>query len=125
MELKGVDERGLKARGGRRDVPGEVLKDRRSPRQRGRMGTSVHTLPVPTATSAIPRSPTAETSTLHAEPATPPDSWLNLFPPPGFFASTPHAYSMICFAGTWPSRTSTSSGLKWSCVATAPLSAAD
>eukprot|EP00982_Pelagococcus_subviridis_P012585 31180-Pelagococcus_subviridis.AAC.12 len=33
--------RGLKARGGRRDTPGNVLKDRRSPRQRGRMGTSV------------------------------------------------------------------------------------
>jgi len=34
--------RGLKARGdGRRDTPGKVLKDRRSPRQRGRMGTSV------------------------------------------------------------------------------------
>ena len=33
--------RGLKARGGRRDAPGKVLKDRRSPRQRGRMGTSV------------------------------------------------------------------------------------
>eukprot|EP00982_Pelagococcus_subviridis_P006996 30394-Pelagococcus_subviridis.AAC.6 len=33
--------RGLKARGGRRDAPGEVLKDRRSPRRRGRMGTSV------------------------------------------------------------------------------------
>jgi hypothetical protein len=33
---------GLKARDpGRRDAPGEVLKDRRSPRERGRMGTSV------------------------------------------------------------------------------------
>eukprot|EP00982_Pelagococcus_subviridis_P007397 30604-Pelagococcus_subviridis.AAC.4 len=28
-------------RGGRRETPGKVLKDRRSPRQRGRMGTSV------------------------------------------------------------------------------------
>jgi hypothetical protein len=34
----------LKARDpGRRDAPGKVLKDRRSHRQRGRMGTSVHT----------------------------------------------------------------------------------
>jgi hypothetical protein len=34
--------RGLKARDGRRDAPGsKVLKDRRSPRERGRMGTSV------------------------------------------------------------------------------------
>eukprot|EP00982_Pelagococcus_subviridis_P008714 30864-Pelagococcus_subviridis.AAC.17 len=34
--------RGLKARDpGRRDAPGKVLKDRRSPRQRDRMGTSV------------------------------------------------------------------------------------
>ena len=33
--------RGLKARCGRRDAPGKVLKDRRSPRERGRMGTSV------------------------------------------------------------------------------------
>ena len=33
--------RGLKARGGRRDTPAKVLKDRRSPRRRGRMGTSV------------------------------------------------------------------------------------
>ena len=32
--------RGSKARCGRRDAPGKVLKDRRSPRQRGRMGTS-------------------------------------------------------------------------------------
>jgi hypothetical protein len=31
----------LKARGGRRDTTGKVLKDRRSPRRRGRMGTSV------------------------------------------------------------------------------------
>jgi hypothetical protein len=42
----GVERRrgvsGLKARDpGRRDAPGKVLKDRRSPRQRGRMGTSV------------------------------------------------------------------------------------
>eukprot|EP00982_Pelagococcus_subviridis_P005749 29820-Pelagococcus_subviridis.AAC.1 len=50
VELKrvrsGVERRrgvsGLKARGGRRDTPGsKVLKDRRSPRERGRMGTSV------------------------------------------------------------------------------------
>ena len=34
--------RGLKARDpGRREAPGKVLKDRRSPRERGRMGTSV------------------------------------------------------------------------------------
>ena len=33
--------RRLKARDGRRDAPGKVLKDRRSPRRRGRMGTSV------------------------------------------------------------------------------------
>jgi hypothetical protein len=31
----------LKAGGGRRDAPAKVLKDRRSPRRRGRMGTSV------------------------------------------------------------------------------------
>jgi len=37
--------RGLKARGGRRDAPGKVLKDWRSPRQRGRMGTSVWDAP--------------------------------------------------------------------------------
>ena len=48
VELKGVRSgverrrgRGLKARAGRRDTPGEVLKDRRSSRERGRMGTSV------------------------------------------------------------------------------------
>ena len=49
VELKGVRSgverrrgRGLKARDpGRRDAPGKVLKDRRSPRERGRMGTSV------------------------------------------------------------------------------------
>ena len=34
--------RGLKARGGRRDAPGKVLKDRRSQRRRGRMGTGVN-----------------------------------------------------------------------------------
>ena len=33
--------RGLKARGGRRETTAKVLKDRRSPRRRGRMGTSV------------------------------------------------------------------------------------
>ena len=41
----GVERRrgvsGLKARGGRRDPPAKVLKEWRSPRQRGRMGTSV------------------------------------------------------------------------------------
>eukprot|EP00982_Pelagococcus_subviridis_P017627 31552-Pelagococcus_subviridis.AAC.11 len=31
----------MKPRDGRRDAPGKVLKDRRSPRRRGRMGTSV------------------------------------------------------------------------------------
>ena len=31
----------MKARGGRRETPGKVLKDQRSPRERGRMGTSV------------------------------------------------------------------------------------
>eukprot|EP00982_Pelagococcus_subviridis_P015684 31419-Pelagococcus_subviridis.AAC.2 len=49
VEFKGVRSeverrrgRGLKARCERRETPGEkVLKDRRSPRQRGRMGTSV------------------------------------------------------------------------------------
>ena len=49
VELKGVRSgverrrgRGLKARGGRRESPGsKVLKDQRSPRRRGRMGTSV------------------------------------------------------------------------------------
>eukprot|EP00982_Pelagococcus_subviridis_P010988 31045-Pelagococcus_subviridis.AAC.3 len=33
--------RGLKARGRRRETTGKVLKDRRPPRERGRMGTSV------------------------------------------------------------------------------------
>ena len=44
MELKGVEVcRGSKARGdGRSDAPGsKVLKERRSPRRRGRTGTSV------------------------------------------------------------------------------------
>eukprot|EP00982_Pelagococcus_subviridis_P006313 30058-Pelagococcus_subviridis.AAC.6 len=47
VELKGVRSgierrrgRGLKARDGRRETTGKVLKDRRSPRGRGRMGTS-------------------------------------------------------------------------------------
>ena len=35
----------MNARGGRRDTPGKVLKDRRSPRGRGRMGTSVQNAP--------------------------------------------------------------------------------
>jgi hypothetical protein len=50
VELKGVRsgvERrrgvsGLKAGGGRRETQGKVLKDRRSPRRRGRMGTGVN-----------------------------------------------------------------------------------
>ena len=51
MELKGVRSgvewrrgaSGLKARGGgRRETTGKVLKKRRSPRERGRMGTSVY-----------------------------------------------------------------------------------
>ena len=33
--------RALKARGERRETPGKVLKERRSSRERGRMGTSV------------------------------------------------------------------------------------
>eukprot|EP00982_Pelagococcus_subviridis_P009786 30943-Pelagococcus_subviridis.AAC.25 len=48
VELKGVRSgverqrgRGLKPRGARRDATGKVLKESRSPRQRGRMGTSV------------------------------------------------------------------------------------
>jgi hypothetical protein len=48
VELKGVRSgvdrrrwRGLKPRCGRRDATGEVLKEWRSPRERGRMGTSV------------------------------------------------------------------------------------
>jgi hypothetical protein len=48
VELKGVRSgverrrgRVLKPRGGRRETTAKVLKDRRSPRQRGRMGTSV------------------------------------------------------------------------------------
>eukprot|EP00982_Pelagococcus_subviridis_P014827 31360-Pelagococcus_subviridis.AAC.4 len=49
VELKGVRSgverhrvcRGLKPWGGRRYTPGKVLKKRRSPRQRGRMGASV------------------------------------------------------------------------------------
>ena len=47
VELKGVRGgverrrgRGLKAGGGRTATPGKVLKERRSPRGRGRMGTS-------------------------------------------------------------------------------------
>eukprot|EP00982_Pelagococcus_subviridis_P017520 31545-Pelagococcus_subviridis.AAC.8 len=35
------------ARGGRRETTGKVLKDRRSPRQRGRTGTSVRDAPEP------------------------------------------------------------------------------
>ena len=49
VKLKGVRSgverrrgRGLKARDpGRRDAPGKVIKERRAPRERGRMGTSV------------------------------------------------------------------------------------
>ena len=39
--------RGLKARCGRRESPGKVLKERRSPRERGRMGTSARTTNAP------------------------------------------------------------------------------
>ena len=46
----------MKARGGRRDAPGKVLKDRRSPRERGRTGTSVTRTH---STIIIPRSPAA------------------------------------------------------------------
>ena len=69
VELKGVRSgverrrgRGLNARCGRRDTPGKVLKDRRSPRRRGRMWTSVReNAPDPGAASgacsnASPRS---------------------------------------------------------------------
>eukprot|EP00982_Pelagococcus_subviridis_P011999 31135-Pelagococcus_subviridis.AAC.30 len=41
VEVERRRGRGLKARGGRRETPGKVLKERRSPRRRGRMGTSV------------------------------------------------------------------------------------
>eukprot|EP00982_Pelagococcus_subviridis_P011552 31094-Pelagococcus_subviridis.AAC.3 len=44
FKLKGVEvcASGLKARDpGRRETPGKVLKERRSPRERGRMGASV------------------------------------------------------------------------------------
>jgi hypothetical protein len=48
VEFKGVRSgverrrgRGLKARDEQRETTGKVLKDRRSPRGRGRMGTSV------------------------------------------------------------------------------------
>eukprot|EP00982_Pelagococcus_subviridis_P007888 30771-Pelagococcus_subviridis.AAC.2 len=40
----------MKARGGRRETTAKVLKDRRSPRRRGRMGTSVNM-------NAPPRAP--------------------------------------------------------------------
>ena len=53
----GVERRrgvsGLKARDARREPPGKVLKDRRSPRERGRMGTSVNQ----NAPSPRPRPP--------------------------------------------------------------------
>ena len=55
--------RGLKARCGRRDAPAKVLKERRSPRRRGRMGTSVQqNAPRATRrprTAPCPRSATA------------------------------------------------------------------
>eukprot|EP00982_Pelagococcus_subviridis_P013089 31215-Pelagococcus_subviridis.AAC.2 len=41
VEVERRRGRGLKARGGRRETTGKILKDRRSPRHRGRMGTSV------------------------------------------------------------------------------------
>ena len=45
--------RGLNARDpGRRDAPGKVLKDRRSPRRRGRMGTSVRQNAPPSSSRA-------------------------------------------------------------------------
>eukprot|EP00982_Pelagococcus_subviridis_P016995 31505-Pelagococcus_subviridis.AAC.13 len=50
VELKGVRSgverrrgRVLKARGGWRETTAKVLKERRSPRERGRAGTSVNT----------------------------------------------------------------------------------
>ena len=45
--------RGLKPRDGRRETPGKVLKDRRPPRERGRMGTSANT----STPAARPSSP--------------------------------------------------------------------
>jgi hypothetical protein len=45
VEVERRRGRGLKARDGRRDAPGKVLKERRSPRRRGRMGTSVQNAP--------------------------------------------------------------------------------
>ena len=61
VKLKGVRSgverrrgRGLKARDpGRRDAAGKVLKDRRSPRERGRMGTSVWDAPDPSGARAL------------------------------------------------------------------------
>jgi len=41
VEVERRRGRGLKARTGRRETTGKVLKDRRPPRRRGRMGTSV------------------------------------------------------------------------------------
>eukprot|EP00982_Pelagococcus_subviridis_P009815 30947-Pelagococcus_subviridis.AAC.10 len=65
----GVERRrgvsGLNARGGRRDAPGNVLKDRRSPRQRGRTGTSVtraYRPPPDTATASSNLAPAPRTA---------------------------------------------------------------
>ena len=44
---------GLKAWSGRRETPGKVLKDRRSPRGRGRMGTSVRRTRLGSASTTI------------------------------------------------------------------------
>ena len=49
--------RGLKAGGVRRDAPGKVLKKRRSPRERGRTGTSVQNAPpTPPGSASPPRA---------------------------------------------------------------------
>ena len=65
--------RGSKARGGRRDAPEKVLKDRRSPRRRGRMGTSVSN--APGRTSAIfrraPRAVGTAAASSRASPRSP------------------------------------------------------
>eukprot|EP00982_Pelagococcus_subviridis_P004821 29351-Pelagococcus_subviridis.AAC.3 len=78
VELKGVRSgverrrgRGLKAGGGRRDAPGKFLKDRRSPRERGRMGTGVNTNAPASARSTL-RTPRRRSSS--ASPPPPPSS---------------------------------------------------
>jgi hypothetical protein len=73
VELKGVRNgferrrwRGLNARDpGRRETPGEVLKDRRLPRRRGRMGTSVkkRTHQMGTSASAVEEARDEQKST--------------------------------------------------------------